>query len=1036
MQKRILLPSLFVIASVLVLSALTSKINSTNDSKEILDTPSVARRVVADSNFTFPNFQNQIPKLLVKRNENDDASSPLSIRKIDLQVKVTGNIASTIMSITFYNDLPRVLDGEFCFPLGEGQSISYFAMEGANGLQEASVVEKTKGRVVYESIVRKKVDPALLEWTAGNNFRSRIYPIPAKGIKKIIIGFEQELMLAKNSYLYYQPFFFKDKIDEFSIHVQVFHQDVKPLLHGDERVTLEFDRWKEDWVSEKILREYIADKPLAFEIPLNEKTRHIFVEQADKGNSAFYLTFEPTLYFQEKIPPQVVTLIWDVSGSAENSDTASILKCLSAYLKKYNYPALTLVTVSNKINETVRYAAGIEGWKSAVKKVESIQPDGATQLGCIELQEYSCDEFILVSDGLSNFGKNKIKTDTRPFNTLCCSPSADFSYLKYLSTLTGGSYINLNAVSQVEALKLLSSKHYQFISAECNKSVLTQIFPLEPLDVSRNFSIAGMLEGYSSDLVLNFGIGNKILYSERFTIENKPSDYNGMVAKMWAQKKLSQLDVFYEENKTEITNTAKQYGIVTRNTSLLILDRIEDYITYQVVPKDIDMQKKYYASISESKANIDSRNSQHKESVAKQFAEWINWYNKRFEKPKPTATHSSSVDTLPSGEHVFETVEYVAPLVDANAIQGRTVTRDQYQSMATRNVNSVAAQTAGVYQQDEGRAISVRGGRADNSIDGRRNKRGYKEDSDALKSDIELKAWSPDAAYMYELKKTSKESLYSKYLELRKKYKSTPSFFIDVSDYFYAQGEKELALRILSNIAEFDLENPQLLRVLAHRLQQLNQNLLAKMVFENVLKLREEEPQSYRDLGLAYEQNHEYQKAFDMLCNVLNRNWDGRFPEIEVLVAIEINHLIAAHEKELKMDKLDPRLIKSMICDVRVVINWDSDNCDMDLWVTNPSQEKCFYKNSLTLEGGRISRDFTGGYGPEVFMVKDATEGNYKVEVNYFGSTNQSLSGPTTVQAELYTNYGKSNEKKEVITLRLDNSKEVISLANLNFYSK
>jgi hypothetical protein len=60
----------------------------------------------------------------------------------------------------------------------------------------------------------------------------------------------------------------------------------------------------------------------------------------------------------------------------------------------------------------------------------------------------------------------------------------------------------------------------------------------------------------------------------------------------------------------------------------------------------------------------------------------------------------------------FTITEYVVPLVDPNTIQGKTVTRDQYKNMATRNINSVAAQTAGVYQADEGRAVSVRGGRS------------------------------------------------------------------------------------------------------------------------------------------------------------------------------------------------------------------------------------------------------------------------------------------------------------------------------------
>jgi uncharacterized protein YfaP (DUF2135 family) len=122
-----------------------------------------------------------------------------------------------------------------------------------------------------------------------------------------------------------------------------------------------------------------------------------------------------------------------------------------------------------------------------------------------------------------------------------------------------------------------------------------------------------------------------------------------------------------------------------------------------------------------------------------------------------------------------------------------------------------------------------------------------------------------------------------------------------------------------------------------------------------------------------------------------------------------------------------------MPCDVRVVINWDTDNCDMDLWVTDPSEEKCLYSYPLTQSGGRISRDFTGGYGPETFMIKKATNGKYNVQVNYYGTSNQGLSGPTTVQAEMYTNWGRPNQSKKTITLRLSDRSEVIDLASLAF---
>lgn len=58
-----------------------------------------------------------------------------------------------------------------------------------------------------------------------------------------------------------------------------------------------------------------------------------------------------------------------------------------------------------------------------------------------------------------------------------------------------------------------------------------------------------------------------------------------------------------------------------------------------------------------------------------------------------------------------EVVTYQVPLIDPDTKVGQTVTREEYQNLASKDVNSVAATTGGVYQSDEGGGISVRGGR-------------------------------------------------------------------------------------------------------------------------------------------------------------------------------------------------------------------------------------------------------------------------------------------------------------------------------------
>lgn len=61
-------------------------------------------------------------------------------------------------------------------------------------------------------------------------------------------------------------------------------------------------------------------------------------------------------------------------------------------------------------------------------------------------------------------------------------------------------------------------------------------------------------------------------------------------------------------------------------------------------------------------------------------------------------------------------VSYIEPLIDPDTKSGGTVTREEYQNMATKNINSVAATTAGVYQADEGASLNVRGGRSNNTV--------------------------------------------------------------------------------------------------------------------------------------------------------------------------------------------------------------------------------------------------------------------------------------------------------------------------------
>ena len=117
---------------------------------------------------------------------------------------------------------------------------------------------------------------------------------------------------------------------------------------------------------------------------------------------------------------------------------------------------------------------------------------------------------------------------------------------------------------------------------------------------------------------------------------------------------------------------------------------------------------------------------------------------------------------------------------------------------------------------------------------------------------IVIQPWNPDTPYLKDLHAAKgKPDQWAVYMKNRAVYGTSPGFFLDCADFFREQNDPELSLQVLSNIAELELEDAALLRVLGHRLVQIGQLDLAVQTFERVLELRPEEPQSYRDLALT-----------------------------------------------------------------------------------------------------------------------------------------------------------------------------------------
>ncbi|HEX8825224.1 MAG TPA: VIT domain-containing protein, partial [Archangium sp.] len=177
----------------------------------------------------------RMAKVLVQ--DEQGRYKPLVARAVRVVTYIQGARARTVVDYLFENDTARPLEGTFYYPLPGGATVAGFALySGAVAVesptlfqssellpplgdsgraeelvaaappspkgakrswgvpQEARVVEQKRARQVYEDVVRQNVDPALLEWAGASTFSARVFPLPPKSLKRVVLAYEQTLL--------------------------------------------------------------------------------------------------------------------------------------------------------------------------------------------------------------------------------------------------------------------------------------------------------------------------------------------------------------------------------------------------------------------------------------------------------------------------------------------------------------------------------------------------------------------------------------------------------------------------------------------------------------------------------------------------------------------------------------------------------------------------------------------------------------------------------------------------------------------------
>ncbi len=182
--------------------------------------------------------------------KTDEKDHAVHLASHAAKIRIVGNQAKTLVDETFSNDTGDDLEGVYRFPLPPSAQIERLALEVDGKLVEGAFVDRAKGAAIWRGAIQNATpkpvptseeifwvpgrwkDPALLEWQRGGRFELKIFPIPKRGSRRIVLAYTETVapVAGLRRYVYPLPLSTAStastlRIDNFALDVQVLGAD-------------------------------------------------------------------------------------------------------------------------------------------------------------------------------------------------------------------------------------------------------------------------------------------------------------------------------------------------------------------------------------------------------------------------------------------------------------------------------------------------------------------------------------------------------------------------------------------------------------------------------------------------------------------------------------------------------------------------------------------------------------------------------------------------------------------------------------------
>jgi Ca-activated chloride channel family protein len=319
----------------------------------------------------------------------------LTIRYHRVTVTIEDQVAVTRVEQEFLNEHDWEAEGTYVFPLPEGAAVSEFVMWVDGVPVEGQILEADEARAIYEDIVRRRRDPALLEYVGRSAVQARIFPIPPGGSRKVELEYSQVLPVESGLVRYVYPLdtekFSARPLEEVSVRVEIRSRDAMRAVYSpthQDRVYIERDgdyRAIVGYEEMDVLPE--DDFELVYtvaqeDVGLNLLTYRDAADVPSGEDGFFLLLVAPSVEVDEdRVIPRDVIMVLDTSGSMDGEKIAQAKQALAYVLAHLNpEDRFNVIAFSTGLRQYARELRPTSEAREAIEWVQRLDAVGGTDI--------------------------------------------------------------------------------------------------------------------------------------------------------------------------------------------------------------------------------------------------------------------------------------------------------------------------------------------------------------------------------------------------------------------------------------------------------------------------------------------------------------------------------------------------------------------------------------------------------------------------------------------------------------------------------